>query len=81
MTRPTWADVSEISRHRDEDHRFGAVSAREGQGTVGSMADTQRDVRVADDSTDQVEESREQAQAAVATVSRMLANPRRIRRA
>jgi hypothetical protein len=43
------------------------------------MADTQRDVRVADDSTDQVEESRERAQA-VAAVARMLANPRRIRR-
>ena len=44
------------------------------------MADTQRDIRVADDSTDQVEESQEQAQATTATVARMLANPRRIRR-
>ena len=45
------------------------------------MADTQRDIRVADDSADQVEESREQVQGTTATVSRMLANPRRIRRA
>ena len=45
------------------------------------MADTQRDIRVADDSADQVEESREQAQGTTATVARMLANPRRIRRA
>ena len=45
------------------------------------MADTQRDVRVADDSAEQVEESRDQAQSTTATVARMLANPRRIRRA
>jgi hypothetical protein len=44
------------------------------------MADTQRDIRVADDSAEQLEETREQEQAAVATVARMLANPRRIRR-
>ena len=44
------------------------------------MADTQRDIRVADDSTEQVEESRDQQPAAVATVARMLANPRRVRR-
>ena len=43
------------------------------------MADT-RDIRVADDSAEQVEESREQTQATTATVARMLANPRRIRR-
>ena len=44
------------------------------------MADTQRDIRVADDSTEQVEESREEAPASTATVARMLANPRRVRR-
>jgi hypothetical protein len=44
------------------------------------MADTQRDIRVADDSAEQVEESREQTQTAAATVARLLANPRRIRR-
>jgi hypothetical protein len=45
------------------------------------MADTQRDIRVADDSAEQVEESREQEQtSAAATVARLLANPRRIRR-
>ena len=44
------------------------------------MADIPRDVRVADDSTEHVEGSREQAQASTATVARMLANPRRIRR-
>jgi hypothetical protein len=44
------------------------------------MADTQRDIRIADDTTDQVEESREQSAGSTATVARMLANPRRIRR-
>jgi hypothetical protein len=44
------------------------------------MADTQRDIRVSDDSSEQVEESRDQQQAAAATVARMLANPRRVRR-
>jgi hypothetical protein len=44
------------------------------------MADTQRDIRVADDSPEQVEETNEQAQTSAATVARLLANPRRIRR-
>ena len=44
------------------------------------MAETQRDIRVADDSAEQVEGSRDQAQASTATVARMLANPRRVRR-
>ena len=44
------------------------------------MADTQREVRVSDDSTEaQTEESRTPEQA-TATVARMLANPRRVRR-
>ena len=44
------------------------------------MDDTQRDVRVSDDSTEvQTEEGRSPEPAAV-TVARMLANPRRIRR-
>jgi hypothetical protein len=45
------------------------------------MADMQSDIRVADDSTEaQTEESRTPEQA-TATVARMLANPRRVRRA
>jgi hypothetical protein len=44
------------------------------------MADTQRDIRVADDSAERVEESNAQAQTSAATVARLLANPRRIRR-
>ena len=44
------------------------------------MADTQRDIRISDDAAEQVEESREQTQGSTATVARMLANPRRIRR-
>jgi hypothetical protein len=44
------------------------------------MADPQRDIRVADDSADRVEDARDQREAAVATVARLLANPRRIRR-
>jgi hypothetical protein len=44
------------------------------------MADSSRDVRVSDDSTEaQTEESRTPEQA-TATVARMLANPRRVRR-
>ena len=44
------------------------------------MEDTQRDVRVSDDSTEvQTEESRSPEPATV-IVARMLANPRRIRR-
>lgn len=44
------------------------------------MADTQRDIRVADDSSEQTEENRTPEQAASMSVARMLANPRRIRR-
>ena len=44
------------------------------------MADTQRDIRVSDDSAEQTEENRTPEQAAAVTVARMLANPRRIRR-
>ena len=44
------------------------------------MADTQNEIRVTDDSTEaQTEESRSPEQA-TATVARMLANPRRVRR-
>ena len=44
------------------------------------MEDMQRDVRVSDSSTEvQTEESRS-PEAATATVARMLANPRRVRR-
>jgi hypothetical protein len=44
------------------------------------MDDTQRDIRVSDDSTEgQTEESRSPEPATV-TVARMLANPRRVRR-
>ena len=44
------------------------------------MADSSRDIRVSDDSTEaQTEESRTPEQATV-TVARMLANPRRVRR-
>ena len=44
------------------------------------MADTQRDIRVSDDSAEQTTESQSTEQAAVATVARLLANPRRVRR-
>ena len=45
------------------------------------MEDTQHDARVSDDSTEaQTEESTAPEQATAATVARMLANPRRIRR-
>ncbi len=44
------------------------------------MADTQRDIRVSDDSPEQTDDSREQARTAATAVARMLANPRRVRR-
>jgi hypothetical protein len=43
------------------------------------MADTQRDIRVSDDSAEQTTESQTPEQAVAATVARMLANPRRVR--
>ena len=43
------------------------------------MADTQRDTRAVHDSSAPIEESRTPEQAVVATVARMLANPRRVR--
>lgn len=44
------------------------------------MADTQGEIRVSDDADAQTEESRSPEQAVAATVARMLANPRRVRR-
>jgi hypothetical protein len=56
------------------------VSRTAPRGHAVHMADTQHDVRVSDDSTEaQTEESRTPEQA-TATVARMLANPRRVRR-
>ncbi len=52
-----------------------------GTGESWSMAETQHDIRVADDSTEQAEDDNEQAPTSTATVARMLANPRRVRRA
>ena len=59
---------------------FRGVSLAVTRGHAVYMADTHRDVRVSDDSTEaQTEESRTPEQA-TATVARMLANPRRVRR-
>jgi hypothetical protein len=44
------------------------------------MEDTQRDIRVSDDSTEALTEESRSPEPATATVARMLANPRRIRR-
>ena len=44
------------------------------------MEDTQRDVRVSDDSTEVHTEESRTPEPATVTVARMLANPRRIRR-
>ena len=56
------------------------VSRTAPRGHAVYMADTQREIRVSDDSTEaQTEESRTPEQA-TATVARMLANPRRVRR-
>jgi hypothetical protein len=57
-----------------------AVSPARLGGHAVYMADTQNEIRVADDSTEaQTDESRTPEQA-TATVARMLANPRRVRR-
>jgi hypothetical protein len=51
-----------------------------GRFPIGSLGDMQNEIRVSDDSTEaQTEESRTPEQA-TATVARMLANPRRVRR-
>ncbi len=44
------------------------------------MADTQREARVSDDSTEVQTEKSRSPEPATVTVARMLANPRRIRR-
>jgi hypothetical protein len=44
------------------------------------MADMQSDIRVSDDSTDAQTEESHTPEEATATVARMLANPRRVRR-
>jgi len=50
------------------------------RGHAGPMDDTQRDVRVSDDSTEVQSEETRSPEPATVTVARMLANPRRIRR-
>lgn len=65
---------------RGVDHAAPRFLPSRSEGTLGHMEDTQRDVRVSDDSPEaQTEESRSPEPATV-TVARMLANPRRIRR-
>lgn len=49
-------------------------------GHAVSMANAQGEIRVEDESVEQSEESRSPEQAVAATVARMLANPRRVRR-
>jgi hypothetical protein len=44
------------------------------------MADTQRDIRVTDDSSEAQTEDSRSPEPATVTVARMLANPRRVRR-
>jgi hypothetical protein len=44
------------------------------------MADTQRDIRVSDDSSEAPSEESRSPEPATVTVARMLANPRRVRR-
>ena len=59
---------------------FRGVSLGTARGHAVYMADIQNEIRVSDDSTEaQTEESRTPEQA-TATVARMLANPRRVRR-
>ena len=69
-------DVSPVRRGS----RVRGVSRTAPRGHAVYMADIQSDIRVSDDSTEaQTEESRIPEQA-TATVARMLANPRRVRR-
>jgi hypothetical protein len=44
------------------------------------MDDTQRDIRVSDDSAEEQSEESRSPEPATVTVARMLANPRRVRR-
>jgi hypothetical protein len=72
--------VTDLSPLRAEDHPPRAVSDGGSQGRLALMENTQHDARVAGDAEDaQTEESRT-PEATAATVARMLANPRRIRR-
>jgi hypothetical protein len=50
------------------------------EGRLVGMEDTQRNVRVSDDSTEVHTEESRTPEPATVTVARMLANPRRIRR-
>jgi len=75
----TCADVSHLSADAAQITGMGVCPGGRG-GHAVYMADSSRDVRVSDDSTEaQTEESRTPEQA-TATVARMLANPRRVRR-
>jgi len=71
--------VTEIIPLCDGNHRFGAVFAGQGGGTLVVMADTNREIRVNDESaSEQTDEAR--AQEAAVLTARLLANPRRVRR-
>jgi hypothetical protein len=73
-------DVSQLSPARAEHHPIRAVPGASPAGRLSGMANTQHEARVSDDSEGaQTEESRS-PEATAATVARMLANPRRIRR-
>ena len=72
--------MTDFSAHRGADHRFGAVSHRLGRGTLVGMTEPQPNSRVSDDSA--AEPSDEpRTQTASLPAARLLANPRRIRRA
>ena len=73
--------VTDLSGARVADHRSGAVPARHGRVILFVMDDTQREPRVAQEtSAASVDESRETTTVALGP-GRMLANPRRVRRA
>ena len=73
--------VTSLSAARVADHRFGAVSAAQGQVILFVMDDTQREPRVTQQTADTaVDGSRETTTVALGP-GRMLANPRRVRRA
>ena len=72
--------MTDLSATRVGDHRFGAVRAGQGRVILFVMDQNEREPRVAQETTASVDESRETTTVALGP-GRMLANPRRVRRA
>jgi hypothetical protein len=69
--------VTDLSGH----HRFGAVSVRRAQVMLDVMDDMQREARVSQESPTSTDGETRGATTTVLGTGRLLANPRRVRRA